>query len=92
MHKSDLSKKVSEATGLSNKDAEAAVDAAFEAITGALATGDKVVITGFGTFERKQRKARTGRHPSTGAVINIPTKHAASFSAGKILKEKIENS
>ena len=92
MHKSDLSKKVAEATNLSNKDAESAVDAAFDAITAALSKGEKVVITGFGTFERKQRKARTGRHPSTGAVINIPAKFAASFSAGKILKEKIEAS
>lgn len=90
MHKSDLAKKVSEATGLSNKDAEAAVDAAFDAISDTLAAGEKVVITGFGTFERKRRKSRTGRHPSTGAVINIPAKNAASFSAGKILKEKIE--
>jgi DNA-binding protein HU-beta len=90
MHKSDLAKKVADATGLSNKDAEAAVDAAFDSIADTLATGEKVVITGFGTFERKRRKARTGRHPSTGAVINIPAKNAASFSAGKILKEKIE--
>jgi DNA-binding protein HU-beta len=90
MHKSDLAKKVSEVTGLSHKDAEAAVDASFDAITAALADGEKVVITGFGTFERKQRKARTGRHPSSGAVISIPAKYAASFSAGKILKEKVE--
>lgn len=90
MHKSDLAKKVAEKTGLSHKDAEAAVDTAFDLITDALAAGEKVVITGFGTFERKVRKARTGRHPSTNAVINIPEKRAASFSAGKILKEKVE--
>lgn len=92
MHKSDLAKKVAESTGLSNKDAEAAVDAAFSAVTSALASGEKVVITGFGTFERKKRKSRTGRHPSTGAVINIPEKFAASFSAGKLLKEAVEKS
>jgi DNA-binding protein HU-beta len=90
MHKSDLAKKVAEKTGLSHKDAEAAVDTAFDLITDALAAGEKVVITGFGTFERKERKERTGRHPSTGKEISIPKKRAASFSAGKLLKEKVE--
>lgn len=89
MHKSDLIKAVAESTGLSNKAAESAVDATFDIVGSTLAAGEKVVITGFGTFERKQRKARTGRHPSTGAVIEIPAKFAATFSAGKILKDKI---
>ncbi len=92
MHKSDLARRVAEEANLSNKDAEAAVDATFNIISQTLASGEKVVITGFGTFERKKRKARTGRHPSTGDVISIPEKFAASFSAGKLLKENIEKS
>ena len=90
MHKSDLIKKVAEDTGVSNKDAETVVNAAIDTIIGSVAGGQKVVLTGFGTLERKKRKARKGRHPSTGAEINIPEKWAVSFSAGKIFKEKVE--
>lgn len=90
MHKSDLIKTVSEETGVSNKDTEAVVNAALESIISAVAEGDKVVLTGFGTLERKKRKARKGRHPSTGKEINIPEKWAVSFSAGKIFKEEVE--
>ncbi len=90
MHKNDLIKKVAEDTGVSNRDAEAVVNAVFKNIEDTIAGGGKVVVTGFGTFERKTRKARKGRHPSSGAVIDIPEKHAASFSPGKLLKEKVE--
>ncbi len=90
MHKSDLIKKVAEGTGVSNKDTEAVVNATIDAIIDAVAEGEKVVLTGFGTLERKQRKARKGRHPSSGAEISIPAKWAVSFSAGKIFKEKVE--
>jgi len=90
MHKSDLIKKVAEETQVSNKDTEAVINAAIDAIIAGVAEGDKVVLTGFGTLERKKRKARKGRHPSSGAEINIPEKWAVSFSAGKIFKEKVE--
>lgn len=90
MHKSDLIKSVAEGTGVSNKDTESVINAAIDAIIGAVANGDKVVLTGFGTLERKKRKARKGRHPSSGAEISIPEKWAVSFSAGKIFKEKVE--
>lgn len=90
MHKNDLIKKVAEDTGVSNRDAEAVVNAVFKSIADTIAGGEKVVVTGFGTFERKTRKARKGRHPSTGAVIDIPQKFAASFSPGKLLKEQVE--
>ncbi len=90
MYKSDLVKQVSEATGVSNKDAEAVLNSAIDAIIKAVASGDKVVLTGFGTLERKTRKARKGRHPSTGAVIDIAAKNAISFAPGKIFKSSVE--
>ena len=90
MHKNDLIKKVADDTGVSNRDAESVVNAVFKSIGDTIAGGEKVVVTGFGTFERKTRKARKGRHPSTGAVIDIPQKFAASFSPGKLLKEQGE--
>lgn len=90
MHKNDLIKQVAEETDVSSRDAEAVVNAVFTAIANTISGGEKVVVTGFGTFERKTRKARKGRHPSTGAVIDIPQKFAASFSPGKLLKEQVE--
>ncbi len=90
MHKSDLIKKVAESTGVSNKDAETVINATIDSIISAVAGGEKVVLTGFGTLERKKRKARKGRHPSTGAEIDIPEKWAVGFSAGKIFKDKVE--
>ena len=90
MHKSDLIKSVAESTGVSHKDAEAVINAALDAIADGVAGGEKVVLTGFGTFERKQRAARTGRHPSTGKKIKIPAKFAVGFSVGKLLKAKVE--
>ena len=89
MHKSDLIKAVANSTGVSNKTAENAVDATFDIIGTRLANGEKVVITGFGTFQCKNRKARTGRHPGTKKAIKIPAKTVATFSAGKLLKEKV---
>ncbi|MBH25678.1 MAG: DNA-binding protein [Myxococcales bacterium] len=90
MHKSDLIKKVAEATDVSNKDAESVINNAIDTIIATVAAGEKVVLTGFGTLERKKRKARKGRHPSTGKEITIPEKWAVSFSAGKIFKETVE--
>ena len=88
MHKSDLIKAVADSTGVSNKAAEVGVDAIFNIIGNQLKK-EKVVITGFGTFQCKNRKARTGRHPGTKKAIKIPAKTVATFSAGKLLKEKV---
>ena len=87
MHKSDLAKKVAEKTGLSHKDAEAAVDTAFDLITDALAAGEKVVITGFGTFERKVRKGRAYKHPLTGKSIDVADKETILFKPSDQLIE-----
>jgi DNA-binding protein HU-beta len=89
MTKTDLIDKVAEKTGRTKKDAAGSVDAVFEALTEALATGDKVQIIGFGSFEVRKREARKGRNPQTGQEIEIPAQNAPVFSAGKSLKEVV---
>ena len=74
---------------LSKKDAEAAVAAVTGAITDALADGDKVALVGFGTFEVRERAARTGQNPRTGEKINIAAAKAPAFKAGKALKDAV---
>ena len=78
-----------ETVGITKKEAEAVVNATLEAITNALSDGEKVQLTGFGTFEVKRRNARTGRNPHTGEAINIPAKNVPDFKPGKALKELI---
>ncbi len=69
------------------KDAEAAVNAVFEAVTESLAKGEKVQVVGFGTFEVKERAARTGINPRTKKAIKIAASKTLSFKAGKAMKE-----
>ncbi|MCP4547894.1 MAG: HU family DNA-binding protein [bacterium] len=94
MNKADLIEKVAEAADLSRKDARAAVDAIFATdpragvIANALEDGEKVQLTGFGTFEIRERKARVGRNPRTGEAIQIAAARVPAFSAGKSLKER----
>ena len=66
-----------------------AVAAVFKAVEDALKKGDKVVVTGFGTFMVRSRAARTGRNPQTGASINIPARKTPGFTAGKALKKAV---
>ena len=73
----------------SKKQAEAAVNAVLEAITGALVDGDKVQLIGFGTFEVKERAAREGHNPFTGEKISIAASKHAAFSASKALKDAL---
>lgn len=88
--KKDLVATVVEATELSKKDSEAAVNAFLEAVKANLAKGEKVTITGFGTFEVRERSARTGRNPQTGAPLQIAASKAPAFKAGKELKEAVK--
>jgi len=88
MTKADLAAQVAE-TGLTKKQAGAAVDTIIDAITGALAKGEKVSLIGFGSFSVKKRKARTGRNPQTGEAIKIKAKTVPVFSAGKTLKDAV---
>ena len=87
--KTELISQVAEKCELKKKDVEKAVNAVFQTITQALAKGQKAQFIGFGTFEVKQRKARKGRNPQSGKVINIPASKAPVFKAGKALKEKV---
>ena len=89
MNKAELVSAVAEKTGLSKKDSEKAVNAAFDTITEALAAGDKVQLVGFGAFEVKERGARIGRNPKTKEEIEIPASRVASFKVGKALKEAV---
>lgn len=89
MNKTDLAAAVAKKTGMSKKDSEKAVNALTEAIAVALASGNKVCLLGFGTFEVKERAARTGRNPKTKEQISIPPYKAPVFKASKMLKETI---
>ena len=90
MNKAELINAVAEKAALSKKkDSEAAVNAALEAITGALSDGDKVQLVGFGSFEVKKREARVGRNPKTKEAIEIPASKVPVFKAGKALKDVV---
>ena len=89
MNKTELVAVVAENAGLTKKDAERVVSATFETITANLAKGEKVQISGFGTFETKEREARIGRNPHTKEEIHIPATRVPSFKASKALKDII---
>lgn len=89
MNKVTLIAKIADKSGLNKKQAEQALDAFVATVTEALKEGDKVQLMGFGTFEVKERAARTGRNPATGATIEIPAGKVPSFKAGKGLREAL---
>ena len=95
MNKTELTDQLSNKTGMSKAAAKRAVDALFSTapregiIASAVSKGDRVQITGFGTFERRNRKKRTGRNPQTGDSIMIPAAKYPAFVAGKSLKDRI---
>lgn len=89
MTKSDLVDYVAKKASLTAKAAKDAVNSVFNAVTETLKKGDKVVVTGFGTFMVRSRAARKGRNPQTGAPINIPARKTPGFTAGKALKKSI---
>ena len=87
MKKTDCIDVIKENVGISKKDAEKALTVALDAIVNAVAAGDKVQISGFGTFEQRQRNARTGVDPRTGESINIAASKVPAFKAGKAFKD-----
>lgn len=89
MTKAELIVNVAEKAGLDRRKAEKAVGAFVDTVVQALVEGDKVQIIGFGTFENRERSARTGRNPRTGEKIEIPASKLPSFKAGKALKEAV---
>ena len=89
MNKTELISIVSDNAGLSRKDTERMLSAAIYAITAALVKGEKVQLSGFGTFEAKDRKARIGRNPHTKQPIEIPATRIPAFSPSKALKDAV---
>lgn len=89
VNKSELIDAIAASADLSKASAGRALDAALDAITGALKDGDSVALVGFGTFAVKARAARTGRNPQTGQPIEISAANVPSFKAGKALKDAV---
>ena len=87
MTKTELIAAVAEAAEITKKDAEKAVNATVEAITKALANGEKVALVGFGTFETRERAAHAGRNPRTKETIQIAAATVPAFKAGQALKD-----
>ena len=90
MNKAELVSAVAEKADMSKKDAEKAVSAVFATIEESLAQSEKVQLVGFGTFEVKERAARTGRNPQTKEEIQIPAAKVPGFKAGKALKDAVQ--
>jgi DNA-binding protein HU-beta len=90
MNKSELIEAMAEAADISKSAAARALDGLTDAIEAALKQGDTVSLIGFGTFSVKERAARTGRNPQTGATIEIAASKTPSFKAGKGLKDAIQ--
>lgn len=89
MNKAELINKISEDTGITKTQANAALDSFIEAVTKTLKGGGKVTLVGFGTFTISKRKARKGRNPQTGEEISIKARKVARFKAGKELAAKL---
>lgn len=90
MNKAELIAAVADKADLSKADAGKAIDAMLEVVTKALKKKDKVSLVGFGTFVVRERDARTGRNPKTGAPLKIKASKTPSFKAGKALKDAIK--
>ena len=89
MNKADMIDKIAASTGISKSNAAMAIDTMVDGITAALKKGDRVTLVGFGTFAVSQRKARNGRNPQTGAVIQIAARKVAKFTPGIELKKAV---
>ena len=89
MNKSELIAMTAENTGLTKKDAERVLNAALDVIIAAMCEHEKVPLSGFGTFEVKEREARIGRNPRTKESIEIPATFVPSFKPSKALKDLI---
>lgn len=90
MTKAEFIERVAKKTKLSKAQTGRMVDATFEEVQVLLKKGDSIAFTGFGTFSVTKRKARQGRHPRTGAPMNIPASKAPKFKPGKFLKEAVK--
>lgn len=89
MNKGELIDAIAAKTDSTKKQADEILTAALEVILDAVASGDKVTLVGFGTFEARDRQAREGRNPSNGQPIKIPATKVPAFSAGKVFRDKV---
>lgn len=91
MNKEQLVNAIAERAGLTKKDANAALEAFVNTVEQAVANGDKVQLVGFGSFEVRQRSARRGRNPQTGAELEIPATTVPAFKPGHTFKALVKN-
>lgn len=89
MNKSELIHAAAESAGMTKKDTERVINAALDLITAQLRQGNKVQLSGFGTFEVKHREARVGRNPVTREAVKIPEGKVPTFKPSQVLKETI---
>lgn len=89
MTKNELIAVIAESANMTKKDAALALDVTLKSIGDAMIAGDKVQLQGFGTFEVKERAARMGKNPATGAAIEIAASRTVSFKCGKVLKDAV---
>jgi len=89
MNKTELTAAIAESSNLTKADAGRALDATISAITDSLSNNEAVTLIGFGTFEVRDRAARTGRNPRTGEEIQIKASKNPAFKAGKALKDAV---
>ena len=89
MTKADLVDKVTALGDLTRRDGEVIVDTLFESVIGALKSGDKIEIRGFGSFRTRQRQSRIGRNPKTGTRVEVPAKKIPYFKPSKELKDVV---
>ncbi len=92
MRKADFVANVANKTNMSQTSVEKVITEALKTIMDAVAAGDKVTFTGFGSFEKRDRAARQGRNPQTGEVIQIPASSVPAFSPGKAFKDAVNGS
>ena len=90
MNREELLSEISKKSKVTKKDAGLVLSAMIDTIQATVNKGDKVTLVGFGTWERRDRKARTGRNPQTGATLKIAAKKVPAFSAGKKFKELVK--
>jgi DNA-binding protein HU-beta len=90
MNRPELVKAISEDSGISQKDTNAVINSFVKTVGDALASGDNVKISGFGTFKRNHYKEHIGRNPKTGKAVNVPDKYVPAFKAGLLLKEAVK--
>ena len=89
MNKSELIDAAAASTGMSKSDVTRALDSILASISGAVGKGDRVSLSGFGTFERRERAARTGRNPQTGETLQVAASKAPAFKPAKAFRDAV---